>query len=193
MNRVLSRAILRGLLLASFALAVLGGCGGGGQHVMPPVETTAPAGQPAGNSGLPERNILTASLPALSQLAPGSEFDFVLSAALAEELYQMSGRIGFDPAVVRPVGSEFGALLPADAVRMSRDDLPDTVPFAFTAQPGRSGIGAGRGELLRVRFRLLGSPAGGRAVWLVNEAEFLQLRDRIGRRLRFDLAREVGQ
>jgi len=193
MNRFLSRAIMRGLLLASFTLAGLGGCGGDGQHVMPPVETTAPVGQPAADPRAPERNTLTASLPALAQLAPGSEFDYVLSTELTEELYQMSGRIGFDPAVVRPVGVTYGSLLPADAVRMSRDDLPDIVPFAFTAQPGRSGIGAGRGELLRVRFQLVGTPADGSAVWLINEAEYLQLRDRIGRRLSFDLAREVGQ
>jgi len=174
-------------------LAALGGCGGGGQHVMPPVETVAPANQPAGDQQAPQRNVLTASLPSLSQLAPGSEFDYVLNAELTEELYQMSGRIAFDPAVVRPVDCEFGALIPADAVRMSRMDLPDTVPFAFTARPGRTGVNAGRGELLRVRFQLVGVPAGGRAVWLVNEAEYLQLRDRIGRRLRFNLAREVGQ
>lgn len=194
MNRHRPKTLVRYFMLAGFVLAVLVGCGGGGgPRLMPPVDQALPQTAAPQTQGVPERNRLVASQPALAQLAPGSEFDFVLSADLSQELYQMSSRIGFDPAVVQPESVTYGSLLPSDAVRMSRRDLPDTVPFAFTAPPGHAGIPAGSGELLRVRFRLLGNPVGGRAVWLVNNAEYLQLRDRIGRRLSFDLAREVGQ
>lgn len=191
MQRQISIAVVLAVLLAIFMLNALPGCGGGGgRQLMPPVDNTTPEVQPAVEDGAPTRNALVATMPALSSLAPGAEFDYVLSVELAEELYQLSARIAFDPAVVRPVDVEHGALLPADAVVMSRLGEEEIVPFAFTALPGRVGIQPGRGELVRVRFRLTGDPHGARAVWLVNEAEFLQLRDRIGRRLSFDLANE---
>jgi len=186
-------AVVNGTLRALVLLGLLAGCGGGGQQVTPlmdstPVELAAPASE-----GAPERNRLTASMPALSSLAAGAEFDFLLSVELAEELYQCSARIGYDPAVVQPVAAEYGALIPSDAVRLPWAEAEGVVPLAFTALPGRSGIQSGRGELWRVTFRLTGAPGGDRAVWLVNEAEFLQLRDRVGRRLSFDLASEEVQ
>ena len=193
MRRHISIAVVLAILLAIFMLNALPGCGGGGQRLMPPVDNTPPALEPDADEGAPTRNTLLATMPALSGLAPGAEFDYVLSVELVEELYQLSARIAFDPAVVEPVDVAYGALLPSDAVVMSRRNEAEIVPFAFTALPGRAGIQPGRGELLRVRFRLAGNPSGGRAIWLVNEAEFLQLRDRVGRRLFFDLSSEVVQ
>lgn len=194
MQRRISFAAVSAILLATLILNALPGCGGGASRgLVPPVDTAAPAVESAADQGEPTRNRLVATMPSLSRLAVGAEFDYVLSVELAEELYQLSARIGFDPAVVQPVDVEYGALLPPDAVVLSRTGEAEIVPFAFTALPGRTGIQPGRGELLRVRFRLATEPAGGRAIWLVNEAEFLQLRDRIGRRLSFDLAREVQQ
>ena len=49
---------------------------------------------------------------------------------------------------------------------------------------------AGRGELLRVRFKLLAKPQRGAAVRLQNDMEYLQLRNAQGRRLSFDFASE---
>lgn len=186
-------AVVNGTLRALVLLGLLAGCGGGGQQVTPfmdstPVELAAPASEEA-----PERNRLVASMPALGSLAAGSEFDYLVSVELAEELYQCSARVGYDPAVVQPLAAEYGALIPSDAVRLPWAEAEGVVPLAFTALPGRAGIQSGRGELLRVTFRLTGVPSGNRAVWLVNEAEFLQLRGRAGRRLSFDLANEEVQ
>jgi hypothetical protein len=174
-------------------LGLLAGCGGGGQQITPLIDSTPAVVEAPGAEEAPTRNRLVASMPALGSLAAGSEFDYLVSVELAEELYQCSARVGYDAAVVQPVTAEYGALIPADAVRLPWAEADGVVPLAFTALPGRAGIQSGRGELLRVTFRLTGAPSGGRAVWLVNEAEFLQLRDRVGRRLSFDLASEEVQ
>ena len=141
--------------------------------------------------GLPQRNRLVASMPSPAGLGTGDEFEFTLRCELAKELYQCSGRIVFDPAVVEPVAANWGAMVPGDAVTLAKLNEPGMVPFAFTALPGYNGAAAGTGELLRVRFRLKGEPARGLRIRLRNDAEFLQLRNRIGRRLAFDLANEV--
>lgn len=194
MRRLSVRAILSGIFAVSLLSWILAGCGGSGSQPIPPM-TQGPVAQTpeAAEEGMPTRNRLVARMPALGQLAPGTEFEYIVSVELAEELYQCSARVGYDPQVVEPVDVEYGELLPSDAVLMSRAGADGIVPFAFTALPGRAGVAPGRGELLRLRFRLTGTPGRTRAVWLINDAEFLQLRDRIGRRLAFDLASEVAQ
>ena len=186
-------AITRNTLRILLLLGLLAGCGGGGRQLTPVMDSNPPVAAAPVSEDAPTRNRLVASMPALGSLPVGTEFDFVVSAELAEELYQCSARIGYDPAAVVPVDASYGALIPSDAVRMPHAKADGVVALAFTALPGRAGIQAGRGELLRLTFRLVNAPMSGRAVWLVNEAEFLQLRDRNGRRLSFDLASEEVQ
>lgn len=193
---------MRRLILGTLALLVLcaPGCGGQGHSnstVNDPAapETAAPL----------EHNRLTLSLPALGTLAAGAEFDAVLEGAFTEELFQGSGRLIYDSSVLQPVASQRGAFIPAGDIFVARDNIaPGTlpgegsldgvIPFAFTGRPGESGIAPGSGELLRVRFKLLAPAAGATRLRLMNNAEYLQLRDNTGRRLAFDLAtEEVGQ
>jgi hypothetical protein len=152
------------------------------------------------------RNTLRASLPALAGKQPGAEFDFVLSTSFTEPLYQGSGRVLFDPGVMRPVAVMRGQALPADFIFAAKLDaapvasdglsgLPGTagvVPYAFTGLPGGSGQAVAQGELLRIRFRLLQRPGAQSAVRLLNNASYLQFREPTGNRLSFDLQTEVA-
>jgi len=186
-RRVLILLLVVILLIAGIAAGLLG-CGGGGNNLPTPAAEESLSVDPITDVAI-ERNRLVASMPALGRLASGSEFDFVISAELAEELYQCSLRVAYDPAVVQPVDAAFGNDVPGGMVRLARLDTDGLVPCALTALPGETGIAAGDRELLRIRFRLTGTPEG-RAVRLVNDTGFLQLRSRDGRRLSFDLATE---
>lgn len=141
-------------------------------------------------------------MPGLSGLATGAEFDIILSAHFAAELFQGSGRLAYDSAVVQPVSAKRGAI-PADNVFVAKLDAPPAastaddgldgvVPFAFTALPGTAGFGSHAGELLRVRFKLLAPPGARYPVALLNNPEYLQLRGPQGQRLSFDLSTEVA-
>ncbi|MBN2081562.1 hypothetical protein JW859_05060 [bacterium] len=186
-RRVPLLLVLACLLIAGIAAGLLS-CGGGGSSNLPAPVDESLITTPAADATI-ERNRLVTSMPALGRLASGTEFDYVISAELTEELYQCSLRVEYDPAVVEPVDSTFGDAVPAGMVRMARLSSDGLVPCALTALPGGTGIAAGTGELIRIRFRLRGTPDG-RAVRLVNDAGFLQLRDRSGQRLSFDLATE---
>jgi hypothetical protein len=183
---------MKRILLWVLALCVLAspGCGGGGARRsinnpgLSPVAPQAP-------SENPDRNVLTAVTPPLAGLGAGSEFEFTLSAQLAEELKQGCGRLIYDSAVVVPVAVEKGGLIPTSFVFFSKLDAPGVVPFAFTSLPDGRGIAPGRGELLRVRFRMLADPPSGFRVRLQNDGAFLQLRSAQGGRMSFDLASEV--
>ena len=174
-------------------LIVAPGCGGGSRSFtpQPPPSATGNVETAPPEEGVPARNSLTIVTPPVASLAPGVEFDLTVRGAFCEELWQSSGRILFDPAVVQPVRASRGDLIPTGFVFMVKLDEPGMVPYAFTALPGGSGIAPGRGELLRVRFRLLAEPPSGFRIRLLNDAAFLQLRDRNGGRLSFDLASEV--
>jgi len=152
----------------------------------------APAGDEAGDVVQPERTTLKLSYPALATLAPGSEFEAVVGGVFITEVYQGSLRLSYNPAVVEPVSVERGGLLLDDMVHVTGLMQGDHVPFAFTALPGHAGIAPGEGELLRVRFRLLDVPTTGQPLSLLNDAMFLQLRDRQGKRLGFDLESRMG-
>jgi hypothetical protein len=181
-------------LLATGLLA----CGGGGTY-LPPADTNLDVGTPQlpgedttvpDEGALPEAepaNRLVLTLPGLAGLAPGTEFDAVLSGEFVEEVYQGSCRLSYDPAVYEPVSAEVGGLVLADMVTLADTAQDGFVPFAFTALPGGASIPPGSGGLLTVRFRLLGQPGAGARIRLLNEPEFLQLRDRNSRRLRFNL------
>jgi len=169
------------------------GCGGGGRSFTPKVAspTSGMVETVPHDEGVPDRNSLTVVTPTLASLTPGTEFDFILRGAFREELYQSSGRILYDPAVVEPVRASRGDLIPSGFVFMVKLDEPGLVPYAFTALPGDRGIAPGRGELLRVQFRLLAEPPRDFRLRLLNDAAYLQLRDSRGGRLSFDLASEV--
>ncbi len=172
----------------------LHGCGGGGgvSHSRsdrlgnPQTNTQLPSESPP-----PQRNRLVTSTPILNKLSPGQEFDFVLRAELKDELFQTSARILYDPSVFSPIRTSKGNLIPEDAVFFAKLDKEGLLPFAITRLPGSEGIRAGTGEILRVRFRLLSTPQANSRIRLQNEPAFLQLRDKSGGRLSFDLATEV--
>jgi len=197
------------LILRSLALVVglstlffnLIGCGGGSSPtVQQPQDAAAP--DDSAGQGAPERNVLTTNMPALGTLSAGAQFDFVIRGEFVDELFQGSGRVLYDPSLVEPLKAERGAFIPSSNVFMARcnlaagtlaspePQLSGVIPFAFTGLPGERGHTAGRGELLRVRFRLLARPQAGAAVHLQNDMEYLQLRDAQGRRLSFDFASE---
>ena len=185
--------------VALAVLVLLNACGGGGISLSP---GRSNGYQDAGVISAPEspdeaadtppatataRTTLTLAMPALGQMGPGGSFDVTLSASVVGELYQGSMRIGFDPAVVQPVSSRTGGLVPSHMVRLTGLDQPDHVPFAFTALPGGTGITDTSGELVTVTFRLLAPVTDGSPLWLVNDASYLQLRDRNGQRIGYNL------
>lgn len=190
------------------ALLTAVGCGGSGSLGAPAQQPAGPAQQSPGApaAGAPLRNALLTSVPALAGLQPGAEFDFHVRASFSEPLYQGSGRVLFDPAVMRPVAVVRGEALPADFIFVAKLDaapvesdglsgLPETagvVPYAFTGLPGGSGKTVAPGELFHIRFQLLGRPGAHSAVRLLNRADYLQFRAPDGNRLPFDLQTEVG-
>ena len=160
--------------------------------------TTPPPGNPQADTEQPlpvtrqPRNMLILDSAAIGRLKPGDEFDVVVKGRFIDEVYQGSARIAFDQELMRPVEAKRGSMLLSDMIHIAGINQPQHVPFSFTALPGNAGIAPGEGELLRIRFRLTGTPGPGKHIWLINEAEFLQLRDRQGQRLSFDLeTREV--
>ncbi len=193
----LSRAVLRLLqrLAVPVLLAVLlAACGGGGASA-PSVpeqyagEPAAPALETPDDGGAlnpAPANKLVLTVPALGGLAAGAEFEARLLGEFTSEVYQGSCRLAFDPAVLEPVGACAGSFIPAAMVTLADTRQTGFVPFAFTGLPGDPGLSAGAGELLTVRFRVL-APAAEARVRFVNDAEFLQLRDRHSRRLNFDI------
>lgn len=170
-------------------------CGGGGRGFIPrPTHQPEPPSsqqQLPTEPSIPSRNCLTARMPALSRLEVGSEFEFVLKGEFREEVFQGSGRILYDREFVEPVRVSRGEMIPGDAVFMAKLDADGFVPFAFTPLPGNCGLPAGRGELLKVRFRLLNAPPPSFRIRLLNTPEYLQLRSHSGGRVSFDLAMEV--
>lgn len=163
----------------------------------PPTPAAEPGAQPAAR-----RNVLSATLPPLGRLVVGAEFDYVLSADMVEALFQGSGRVLYDSRSVRPIAAAWGPLAPPSGVRVAKLDaaaaatpmggLDGVAPFAFTALPGQGSVVPGQGEILRLRFKLIGKVRDGAAIRLQNDPAYLQLRDSQGRRLSFDLSEEVS-
>ena len=181
------------ILTGSITLAMLGllACSGGAGRVAP-MQSPAPQNPAAPVAGVGEGNRLILSLPSVADLAAGSEFEAALHAEFAGEVFQGSTRIGYDPAVLEVLDAERGELLPPHMLHVAGLTQSGYVPFAFTAQPGEAAVEEGSGELLRLHFRLLKAHSGRTPITLINEPEFLQLRDRQGRRLPFDIASEIG-
>jgi len=147
-------------------------------------DSSPPAAEPV--------NKLVLSVPDLSGLAPGSEFEVSLAGAFSGEVYQGSARLLFNPAYLKPVQAQRGGMLLTDMVHLASLDQDGFVPFAFTGLPGHNAMAPGTGELLRVKFRILQAGAEPHRIRLQNDAEFLQLRDRNSRRLKFELESRAG-
>jgi hypothetical protein len=182
---------------------VLCGCG---PRTATPISALKAAPQtPAADTGAAPaagRNTLRAVMPALGKLAIGTEFDYVLCADMVDALYQGSGRVLYDSRILQPLAAAWGPLAPPAGVRVAKLDatagatsaggLNAAVPFAFTALPGQSAAAPGQGEILRLRFKLIGAVRDGVAIRLQNDPALLQLRDSQGQRLSFNLCEEAG-
>jgi hypothetical protein len=201
-----SAQLTRRALLVLLAISLLAyiGCGGGANSALRPSPPAIPdspqASQPDTQTPPAKRNMLEVAVPALAALQPGAEFDYVLSAHFVEVLYQGSGRIIYDSAVVQPVSVKRGSAIPQASIFSAKLNTPPMktatgetsfIPFAFTGLPGSRGCGECDAELLRVRFKLLNSASTASPVSLLNEPEFLQVRGMDGARLSFDLSTEV--
>lgn len=175
----------------ALAIFLSPGCGGGSGARRSNNDLRPLPQQPQQDAAAPERNVLTATTCSLSGLGAGDEFIFTLKAQLSEETKQACGRILFDQSIAAPAAVEKGGLIPTSFIFFSKLDVPGIVPFAFTALPEGRGIAPASGELLRVRFRLIANPPPGFRVRLQNDGSFLQLRDRGGGRMSFDIESEV--
>lgn len=102
----------------------------------------------------------------------------------ADELYQLSCRIAYDPAVIRPVDSRRAALVDERATFFATLKPADYVPVAFTYHDGES-IPAATGTLAEVEFELL-NPAVDPGLHIITVAEYLIARDHDGRDLVID-------
>jgi hypothetical protein len=172
------------------------------QHT-PGQAPTAPAQQPGAGSAAPsngtsaQRNLLRLTIPALSGLTAGSEFDVTMGATTVEPLFQASARLLFDPAQLEPLRATPGQFGPG-RVALARTDAAlqvdgaGCVPFAFTSLPGSGGLPPAAHELLRVRFRVRQAIKGNAGLHLLSDPAYLQLRAVDGRRLSFDLSEEVA-
>lgn len=185
-------------------LALIGCTGGSSALSIAP--KTNPQQTPDATSpdavGKTARNALYVHLPELSRLAVGAHFDVILSAQFKAGLFQGSGRLAYDSRVVQPVSASRGAI-PGDNIFVAKLNSPPAsnpataggldgvVPFAFTGLPGTAGFAPDSAELLRVRFKLLAVPAAHYPVALINDPQYLQLRNPQGQRLSFDLSTEV--
>ncbi len=183
MRRILFWVLIVGILAAP-------GCSGGGKQLRL-ASPQQPVAQDETPQQLPGRNVLTSATSSLAGMNAGGEFEFTLSAQLAEETKQGCGRIIYDPTIATPVSVDKGGLIPSSFVFFSKLDAPGVVPYAFTSLPSQRGISPGKGELLRVRFRLLQPPPSGFKIRLQNDGAYLQLRNAAGGRMSFDLASEV--
>jgi hypothetical protein len=148
--------------------------------------------------------MLQTSMPALAGLTAGAECTFTISVQLSEPLFQACGRVLYAPELLEPLTVKRGTLVPVGDVFIAPLNAePGTftlpagmaaVPFAFTGLPGGEAVATGSGVLLEVRFRLKQSVDQPHALYLLNDPEYLQLRDANGHRLAFDLeSQEVGQ
>jgi len=154
--------------------------------------------QPLAGEALPGQdiaqigNLVSLRTPALAHMQAGTEFTAVLSLKLVEDAHQGVLRLLFDSQSMQPVEAAPGDRLPAGMLRIADLDKPGFIPLAFTALPEGQDLAAGSGELYRIRFRLLtdGSQAG--RLSFSADDDFLQLRDRDGRHIRFDLSTEAG-
>ncbi|MBN2081436.1 hypothetical protein JW859_04420 [bacterium] len=142
-------------------------CGGGSGDTQPQVQ--------------PEQSAPDLQLSLTATPLDANRIVVSLTAADADELYQLSCRVTYDPAVVQPVSAVTGVLVDERAAVFTSTQPADYVPCAFTYHPGES-MPAAQGELFSVEFTLA-DPAATPQFGLVTDAEFLIANDNTGRRL----------
>ncbi|MEZ5339587.1 MAG: cohesin domain-containing protein [bacterium] len=188
-------------LTAVLATLLFIACGGSGNFAPAPQEQSSqPAPQriaPQQQLEIPETesaavNRVVLQTPALVELSAGEEFTAVLHMDAIREIHQGVLRLQFDATRMEPIEVLPGELLPAEMVRIADISQPGFIPLAFTALPGGTDIGEGSGELFRIRFRLLSAGSEAGRPGFKGGSDFLQLRDRQGRHLSFELGTEAG-
>ena len=205
-RRKLAR-LVPGLLLLAVATVFIA-CGGNGlplpaqqadpaesQRNLPQMAEPQQQGtQLPDESAVPEAalNRVILEVPALGELSAGDEFSAVISAEFGEEVHQGVLRLLYDAGSMSPLEISPGTMLPGDMIRIADLDNSGFLPLAFTALPGGNDIGSGSGELYRVRFRLLVDGAAADRIRFRSDREFLQLRNRDGRHIRFDVETRAG-
>jgi len=137
-------------------------------------------------------NRVILEVPALDQLSAGDEFSAVISAEFSEDVHQGVLRLLYDAASMTPLEAAPGSMLPGDMVRIADLDNSGFLPLAFTALPGGDDIRSGSGVMYRLRFRLLGDGASAGRIQFRSDREFLQLRNRSGEHIRFDVETRAG-
>ena len=159
------------------ALLLIGSCGGGGA-------AQTESGSPADGSG----SKLNLTLRSAEQ-APGT-LSVELLAENAAGLYQLSSRLSFNPAAVRPSGpARPGNLISANAIFYSNDRQESFVPVAFTNRSAAA-ISQASGQIFIIEFDVT-DPAADPAFNLVRDSEFLIARDNAARDIELQL--EVQQ
>ena len=154
------------LILSLFA------CGGGGR--------TDPAALTDGGQAAPDLTLaVTRTAMAGGRLTAG------LAVTGAEELYQLSCRLAYDPAVLRPVDSRRAALVTGDATFFSTLKADGYVPVAFTNHDGTP-LPAAAGTLAEVEFEVI-DPLSPVELSLITDPDYLIARDNTGTDLVIDL------
>ena len=158
-------SILRSICVGLLFVAVLVGCAGGGDPVVPDQEREASS----------VRIFLGELVDEGDTIVVPVEF------ADAEDLYAFSFRVGFQQGCVEPLEVEWVSPSGEDISTFYLLDRPGFVPVAvanFTGEPGLSG----NGTICRLRFRVLRREC--MSPWLVDDPEYLVARDHHGRALR---------
>jgi hypothetical protein len=137
-------------------------------------------------------NRVILEVPALDRLGPGDEFSAVISGEFGQEVHQGVLRLLYDMEAMTPLEIVPGKQLPQDMIRIGDLSHSGILPLAFTALPGARNIAPGSAELYRVRFRLLKDGAEAGRIRFRSDPEFLQLRNRDGEHIRFDVATRAG-
>lgn len=153
-------------VLITFVLLLLCSCGGGGSQK----SSDTPA--------------LDSSSMLLLTLRSTDSSDGQVSVSLLAEntagLYQLSTRLSFNPAAVRPLGpAQRGSLIASDSIFYSNDRQNSYVPVAFSNRRAES-ISQSSGELFQLHFEVL-NPALDPQFNLQRDAEFLIARDNSAR------------
>ncbi|MCB1187975.1 hypothetical protein KDL29_12475 [bacterium] len=149
------------LILAVLALQLCASCGGGGKSE-------------GGSQNQEQRTVLELSLNSVSQ--PNGTIHVELSATNAASLYQLSSRLSFDSAAVRPLGPAVPGNLPAqDAIFYSNDRQSGYIPVAFTNTKAAA-VGQQSGILYSVEFEVLDAGLDPRFA-LVTDPQYLIARD----------------
>ena len=178
-------------------------CGGGGttnqdldlSMESPQIETNIPTQEsddPVDLANSIADNKVILIVPALNDLSAGDEFTALVSVDTVEDVHQGVLRLIYDASSMTPVSVEPGEVMPSDMLRIGDLDNSGFLPLAFTALPGAANIRPGKGELFRIRFRLETEGRNSGRIRFRSDREFLQLRNRDGRHIGFEVETRAG-